>query len=65
MLIRREHGCFFVFVVYVCVVGTTFVSLLGRVQVWMPLPETLCECCGCECVCVCFLCVCEALCGCL
>ena len=28
-------------------------NLLGRVQVWMPLPETLCECCVCECVSVC------------
>ena len=25
---------------YVFVVGTTFVSLSGRVQVWMPLPDT-------------------------
>ena len=44
---------------YVCVVGTAFVRLLERGQVWMPPPETLCEryvcvcVCVCECVCVC------------
>ena len=27
--------------VYVCVVGTMFAGLLGQVQLWMPLPETL------------------------
>ena len=28
-----------------CVVGTAFVSLLWQGHVWMPVPETLCECC--------------------
>ena len=55
------------------VVGTRFVSVSGRVQVWTALPDTVCECCVCVCVCgpLCmpireragvFVCVCVCVC---
>ena len=46
-----------VFVVYLCVVWTTFVRLLGRGHSWLLPSETLCEL-VCVCVCVWRVCVC-------
>ena len=30
---KKDHGCFFAVVVYVCVVGTCCLTLLGRCRV--------------------------------
>ena len=50
----KDRGCVCVFAVYVCVVGTTLVSLLQWFQVWMPLPEPcVSDVCVSVCVCVC------------
>ena len=50
---KKENRCLLISVLYGSVLDTTFVSLLWRCQVWMPLPQTSCECYVCECVCVC------------
>ena len=56
MPVRKSRWVYVCLFCCACVVGTTCVSMLGRFQVLMALPEPSCECCVVSvrvCVCVC------------